>query len=198
VSCPALETLEAELAGDCNRRSSTRSLKWNLAYIGGIEAFTVALSRFVLEEDFLRDADPAVRDLFEWHALEELEHRSVAFDVYEHLYGGYAYRVAVGAYAQQDFCHFTNRVMAVLLEQDHANGRDLGSKAEVRSRLRALSVRIVKSLLPKVMVSYSPRYAPQTINMPASSEAVLQRLAGWNPIAELVASEPAVAVPTAA
>ena len=37
--------------------------------------------------------DEAVRDLFVWHALEESEHKAVAFDVYKAVGGGERLRV---------------------------------------------------------------------------------------------------------
>jgi predicted metal-dependent hydrolase len=38
---------------------------------------------------------PAVRPLWVWHALEESEHKAVAFDVYVAVGGGYPRRVAI-------------------------------------------------------------------------------------------------------
>ena len=61
---------------------------------------------------------PAARDLFAWHLTEELEHRTVAFDVYEHVCGGYSYRLAVGLFAQWHLNRFVLRVAGVLRNTD--------------------------------------------------------------------------------
>lgn len=61
---------------------------------------TVALEHFtaLLAEDALVDGlpycDPRMRALFEWHAVEELEHKSVAFDVMQEVMPSYALRMA--------------------------------------------------------------------------------------------------------
>ncbi len=49
-----------------------------------MEHFTALMAEQLLEdEQFRRQADPEIIKLWQWHALEELEHKSVAFDVYE-------------------------------------------------------------------------------------------------------------------
>jgi predicted metal-dependent hydrolase len=59
-----------------------------LALVIAGEYVIYAISRAVLEEPaLLADTAPEVRRLMEWHALEEMEHQSVACDVYRHLYG---------------------------------------------------------------------------------------------------------------
>ena len=178
ASCPALAALEEELAQDYQRFTTTRSLKWNLAYAEGFEAFTGALAGFLLEDQTLRDANPAIRDLFEWHIVEELEHRCVAFDVYEHLYGGYVYRRAVGLYAQWHLSRFILRATRAMLEHDRAYGRDHGSKAEARARVRPLLSRMARGLLPKILATCSPRYTPHRLPMPPGVDLVLQRIEG--------------------
>jgi predicted metal-dependent hydrolase len=175
-SCPELEALEEELAADFRRFTTTRSLKWNLAYAEGFEAFTGALARFMFEEQLLRGAEPAVRDLFEWHMVEELEHRCVAFDVYEHLYGGYAYRLAVGLYAQWHLARFVLRATRLMLERDRARGIEHGGKAAARGRLRPFFKRVARRLLPKVLATYSPWYSPHRIAMPPEAALALQRI----------------------
>jgi predicted metal-dependent hydrolase/uncharacterized membrane protein len=84
-------------------RALTRfvSLRWNLAISAGIEHLTASVATLVLDHRLLRDADAPARSLFEWHMAEELEHRSVVFDVMTALGCGYARRVgglAVGIF----------------------------------------------------------------------------------------------------
>jgi hypothetical protein len=67
----------------------------NLAATAALEHFTATLAELVLRNEEVRDlfgAD-AVRGLFEWHALEESEHKAVAFDVYKAVGGSERMRV---------------------------------------------------------------------------------------------------------
>ena len=69
--------------------------KANLAATAALEHFTATLAELVLTNEDIRTlmgAD-AVRDLFVWHALEESEHKAVAFDVYRAVGGGERLRV---------------------------------------------------------------------------------------------------------
>jgi len=43
--------------------------------------------------EIAKHQDPEVRKLWEWHAAEEIEHKSVAFDVYEAMGCGYIHRM---------------------------------------------------------------------------------------------------------
>ncbi|QLY27867.1 metal-dependent hydrolase [Nocardia huaxiensis] len=53
-----------------------------LAGIAGIEHFTAIGGDWLLNQDFdALGADPALTDLFRWHGAEEVEHRSVAWNV---------------------------------------------------------------------------------------------------------------------
>lgn len=48
-----------------------------------LEHFTAILAHQVLSEpEILRDCDPRMARLWRWHALEETEHKAVAFDVF--------------------------------------------------------------------------------------------------------------------
>ena len=64
-------------------------LRFRLAAIAAIEHFTCVLGVWILEAKALdrAGADPVVLDLLRWHGAEEVEHRSVAFDLHEHLGG---------------------------------------------------------------------------------------------------------------
>jgi predicted metal-dependent hydrolase len=58
-----------------------------LAFVVGIERMNELFAEINLGSGKLRQADPAVRALYEWHFAEEIEHKSVAFDVYQAVSG---------------------------------------------------------------------------------------------------------------
>ena len=74
-----------------------------LAIIAAVEHFTCVLGVWILDGSSALDrvgADPMMLDLLRWHGAEEVEHRSVAFDLYQHLSGSYVLRlVALAAVA---------------------------------------------------------------------------------------------------
>jgi predicted metal-dependent hydrolase len=67
----------------------------NLALTAALEHFTATLAELVLrsEDTRARFGHQAVLDLFVWHALEESEHKAVAFDVYKAVGGSERMRV---------------------------------------------------------------------------------------------------------
>jgi hypothetical protein len=69
--------------------------KSNLAATAALEHFTATLAELILTDEEARAmfGAPAVRDLFVWHALEESEHKAVAFDVYRAVGGTERMRV---------------------------------------------------------------------------------------------------------
>jgi predicted metal-dependent hydrolase len=71
--------------------SRRRWLVFRIGIIAAIEHYTAALGQWILDARALDDAgaDPTMMDLLRWHGAEEVEHRSVAFDVYEHVAGRY-------------------------------------------------------------------------------------------------------------
>ncbi|NEB82065.1 metal-dependent hydrolase [Streptomyces sp. SID14478] len=75
-------------------------LRLRLSVIAAIEQFTAVLGNWVLHAEALDHAhcDEVMLDLLRWHGAEEVEHRSVAFDMYQHCGGRgpsrYARRIA--------------------------------------------------------------------------------------------------------
>lgn len=69
--------------------------KANLAATAALEHFTATLAELILRDEETRElfGHPEVRDLFLWHALEESEHKAVAFDVYKAVGGSERTRV---------------------------------------------------------------------------------------------------------
>ena len=70
-------------------------LKQRLAIIASVEHYTAVLGMWVLNSPALdaAGADPTMLDLLRWHGAEEVEHRSVAFELFEHVSGSYIRRV---------------------------------------------------------------------------------------------------------
>jgi predicted metal-dependent hydrolase len=64
-----LRELESELDADYRRYSQSKSLRFNLAYAEGFEAFTMALARFSFESKAFDRLHPAARELFVWHLV---------------------------------------------------------------------------------------------------------------------------------
>ena len=79
------------------KREKFLSKKNNLATTAALEHFTATLAELLLSSQETRDmfGHDEVRNLFVWHALEESEHKAVAFDVYKAVGGTERMRVWV-------------------------------------------------------------------------------------------------------
>jgi predicted metal-dependent hydrolase len=167
-----LAPLERELDADYRRFSETKSLRFNLAYAEGFEAFTCAMACTacsLVERDRAK-WNPAALDLFLWHLVEEIEHRTVAFDVYEHVFGSYPYRVGVGMFAQRHLLRFMWRAASTMLRADPRTPAAFGGEAGRQARARRQREDLVRELLPRVLSTYSPWYDPRKIRVPKAVE----------------------------
>ncbi|MCU5784952.1 hypothetical protein MA04_04252 [Alcanivorax balearicus MACL04] len=61
--------------------------KWNLLVTVGLEHYTAVMVAYMMESVNELMPNPSIRDLWLWHSIEETEHKAVAFDVYEKIYG---------------------------------------------------------------------------------------------------------------
>ncbi|MEU1206665.1 metal-dependent hydrolase [Nocardia sp. NPDC005825] len=82
-------------------RAKQEWLKERLGLFAGMEHFTAVIGEWLLETDAMQRAgmDPTMLDLVRWHGAEEVEHRSVVFDAYMHVDGGYGRRARTGLLA---------------------------------------------------------------------------------------------------
>jgi predicted metal-dependent hydrolase len=86
---------DRELTGP---RAGKRRAEWvveRVAGVAAIEHFTAVLGDAILNSPGLdrHGADPTMLDLLRWHGAEEVEHRAVAFELYQHLDGRYGRRI---------------------------------------------------------------------------------------------------------
>jgi predicted metal-dependent hydrolase len=86
--------LERRLQARLGRIGGTVSPRWGLAVTCALEHFTAVMGHILLSDPrLLASAAPEVAALWRWHAVEETEHKAVAFDVYRAAGGGYVERV---------------------------------------------------------------------------------------------------------
>lgn len=168
-----LEVIEQELEADYRRYTAEASTRFNLLYAEGFEAMTLA----VVTRTFANvEADAAAgapgrfgawQQLWAWHGAEEIEHRTVAFQVYEHVVGRYPYRVAGSIRAQVHYSRYLNRLMRVLLE---ANGHSTHGLARGR---QVFPPWWSKGGWQRHLRSFGPRYDPATVEVSPLVELVL-------------------------
>lgn len=93
-------------------------LPLQLAAIAGFEHLTASLSEITLHHNTMAQAHPAMKALWEWHAAEELEHKSIAFDVFQAIEGSYWRRVLGGVLGIAIVVSFMTTGMLLLAAQD--------------------------------------------------------------------------------
>lgn len=132
-----------------------------VAIIAAIEHFTAVLGRWVLEaRGYDRvGADPIMLDLLRWHGAEEVEHRSVAFDAYQHIDGNWARRAAAMALVAPVMAWLWVSGVRFLTENDPTvpgSPRWRDFRRAVRAEL-APSAREILSAIPRFL---APGYHP--------------------------------------
>lgn len=92
-----LETLELRIKVLLESISKVTTKKHQLAITCALEHFTASMAEQLLKRDDLSSQmkSDKMYKLWMWHAIEENEHKAVAYDVYQQVYGGYFTRTAV-------------------------------------------------------------------------------------------------------
>lgn len=145
-----------------------KSLRYRLGYAAGFETMALAIGHMLVKhrEYFFKDADPAVSSLVLWHFVEELEHKTSAYNVYQAIYGkglrGYFYRIYSGL--SSNF-HTLLRTRIAVLKLMEIDGMDKDSKAI--KAFRGLTLRILWWTLPKMLDGLMPWHKPERIKDPA-------------------------------
>lgn len=92
----------------------------NLSTTAAVEHFTAIMAEGAFTSSLIEHAAPPMKTLLAWHALEEIEHRSVAFDVLQQINPSYWLRVAGLAVATTTLAGFWVWAAISLLRQDEA------------------------------------------------------------------------------
>ncbi|MFI0978577.1 metal-dependent hydrolase [Streptomyces sp. NPDC021093] len=145
-----------------------------IAIIAAIEHYTAFLGDWVLNADELdrRGADPTMLDLLRWHGAEEVEHRSVAFELFQHVDGGYRRRARTWATAFTALVFLWQRGARFFM----ANDPTLGStgKATLKDLVRGGRQGLLPT--PGAMLRSIPRYLSRSYH-PSQEGSTAQAVA---------------------
>lgn len=89
-----------------------------LSVTAGAEHYTATLGATALDNPLLERAHPVMRKLIYWHAMEELEHKAVAFEVLRQTHPSYLLRIFGFAVATIVLATWTITGTRMLLRQD--------------------------------------------------------------------------------
>lgn len=154
-----IDRYEAEVERLLPSRGAFSQPMIRLAVTCALEHFTAIMADAWLENDELRElCDPQVRKLWIWHALEELDHKSVAFDVYRAAGGWYSMRVVTMLITTVLFSAKVTQLQIRLMRRD----RQLWNlKSWFKGVWRFWGPRgYFTRLLPAYLRYYHPRFHP--------------------------------------
>lgn len=135
------------------------SAKQQLAATAALEHITAILANRLLKDPALLESmHPKVRQLWMWHAIEEIEHKAVAYDLYEDVIGSYRLRVRVLLAASLALASYTGRYTWAFLKKDglHRNPRVLARGLWRLFGFRGLLTRTVPDFLSFLRPDFHP------------------------------------------
>jgi predicted metal-dependent hydrolase len=130
-----------------------------LAKTCALEHFTAMFAEMILEHpEFLDGVDERLKPLWLWHAVEESEHKAVAYDVYQTAVGSYWTRVSEMAVTSVLFSFFTGLHTVQLMR---ASGEQRNVKAIAQGLNKLVGRKgFFRGMLPQYLAYYRPDFHP--------------------------------------
>jgi predicted metal-dependent hydrolase len=156
------------------------SKKINLAFTAALEHYTATLAELVLTDERAREevGRSTARDILTWHALEESEHKAVAFDVYKAVGGGEIMRIVAMLITDLLFIGETSIMGVISLAKDRDARRHPIKLARSFARLRRspfLSLRALRILAQYHRPGFHPNNRDTTQLITAWRQALFGR-----------------------
>ena len=143
---------EARLEEDYRYFSNTRSLNFNLSYAEGFESATCAISIWGFKNNTMKNIDDRWKGIMEWHLAEEIEHRTVAYDIYHAFKGHYLHRIFFSTYAQAHLFKYLFRF-----------AQCFWNELETHEKRKSVFRQYFWSLLGQYMSTLPPWYSPHRL-----------------------------------
>ncbi|MFE3023745.1 metal-dependent hydrolase [Nocardia tengchongensis] len=139
----------------------------HLAMTAAAEHYTAVLAQRVLASDEIQaiPGDPEVWNLLNWHALEELEHKSVAFDVFRAVGGTERTRIGVMLAMYSLTLPLTYLSLALAVGRDPVARRQPVRVA--REAYRLFTGPVFRGLMPELGKYLRPGFHPDDIDTAA-------------------------------
>jgi predicted metal-dependent hydrolase len=150
------------------RREKRLSPQLRLAVTAALEHLTASLADIAFDpDDIIADVHPSMRELTQWHAAEEIEHRAVAYDVLQQVHPSWVLRVCGMWLALVALMRFGMSAMNHLAKQD-------GTRGTRRHFLRNVLGR--RKVLQQVIAYCKPGFHPDNAGPHVVAEAYLAEL----------------------
>ncbi len=152
------------------------SVKARLAGTAAVEHYTAVVAEHLLKrDDFHRMInDPLLRNLIYWHAMEESEHRAVAFDTHKAIGGKYWQRAVAMTVVSLGIGPVVLAAMIDCMKQD-------GELKNWRSWLKCTNVYFgrmgfFRKMIPDLLAFYRPGFHPMQTDVAEPMRIWKQRL----------------------
>lgn len=176
---PGLEARIGKLRLDLDRFLADADDRYCIGYIEGFESYTTQFALAMIQSGLYdhKRTHPGFGALFKWHMLEEIEHRTVAFDLYQHLYGGSLYRARLCWISQGHMLEFLDDCAQLMSAVDVPRH---GERCRINARQRFQMWSFPFAMRLRSML---PGYTPRKHRVP---ESIAQLSQHYTQIAESV------------
>lgn len=161
VRYPELSEIEDAMT-QSYARLDRRPLRTRMAYTAGFESMTMGLTRWLVESRcrLFRGADSTVTSFVLWHMVEETEHKRVAYDVYQHLFGGslsgYWARMIGVFHGSLDALRFSMRGYKQILKKE-GRWQQPGPRLRLAKNISDFVIHVAPYLLRAALPGHNPR-----------------------------------------
>ena len=158
---PQLADVEAAMDRSYERMKARRSLAFRQAYSCGFESMTLGLTRWLISDrvKLFAHSDSRVASFILWHMVEEIEHKRVAYDVYQAACGGYWQRCLGVFTGSLDVFRWSRRACITMLKADGV-WRDLRSRMRLWRRTAEFAATVLPGALRSALPGHDPRREP--------------------------------------
>lgn len=166
---PGLAEWEQRIQSEFQRLTKTKSLRFNIAYTASFEIVTTVQASLTFDLDSTADFESSARQLFEWHMMEEIEHRFVGWDVYHHLFGDIAGKLYLRGMLVYQMWHvytWANAIAAWMRKTDPAYPQGYGGKSAIKGRRENDCVReLERAAIPRTLRFFLPGFTPHNFEL---------------------------------